>query len=844
MANTRVPPDPFYQLTASLHRGGQWSYYWTRSEARKANGDAKEQLTFWYPAGELGALPDDNGAKGVRHIYFGVHPTEERGTMWQRAKEGERDVVAVNCLFGEFDAKDFGGSKEATLAHIERLEPAASVIIDSGGGYQGYWLLAETFLIQSPEDHARIAHVQAAWVAYIESDGGAKDLCRVLRVPGTINYKAAYGPRFPVVNFHRADLDWKYLLEDLEAFLPVQAGPAPSRASRVSRSYSLTEDIVAAAQAVQRLSAERCNDYDGWLQVGMALKHLGDAGLPIWEEWSQQSDKYQEGDCAAKWNTFDNGVSADKRRVTLASLLHWANEDSPAPNGNHHANGKAESNGNSNAHGHGLTNVLPDDFNLFGYQPEDGGILDAWRDLYALNWRYAVGWDAWLYWTDTHWERDETQQIGRLIHDLLDAMNQEARRLKKEVAGQKRTIAGLGASGDEEIARKAQALGKREKALQNYLVATKRTNGRIASIEGMAQKICAVPANQLNGGDILNLANGLLDLETLTLREHHREDLQTYILNYAYDPNAICPRWLRFLGEVLVNEEDERTPDQQLISLYQEMFGYSLTTETKYEKMAWLAGDGGNGKTVAVKTLKGLLGPLAIPIDFQMLGTPGNYDLANLPGRRVIFSTESERGGQLAEGLIRRIVSGEEIMARAIYGTPFRFNPVAKIWWAMNDIPLVKDTSNATWRRLELIPFNRTFTDDDKDPDLSDKLQEELPGILNWAIEGLQRIRQERRFTAAVAVRAAVDEVRKESNPVAIYLDERTVALPEPETLASEVYDDYKTWCEGDGRHRMNKTNFGREIKRLKVPWKRTMHGIMYAVRLRGALKKEDDPPF
>lgn len=471
---------------------------------------------------------------------------------------------------------------------------------------------------------------------------------------------------------------------------------------------------------------------------------------------------------------------------------------------------------------------LPPDFNLFAYQPEDGGLLDAWLDLYGEAWRFAAGWDVWLYWTGTHWQRDESHRLGRQVHDLIDALNQHARDLRKQVQARLKEAAKLDIS-DPAIAAQVEALNAQAKALGAYVSATKRTNGRIESVVNMASKQRAIEAGGLDGGNVLNLANGTLDLARFALRPHRREDHQTYVLPYAYDPRAACPRWLQFLGEVLVTADQE--PDAQLLQLYQELFGYSLTADTKHEKMVWQSGEGGNGKTVAIKVLGALLGPLAAPVDFQTLGAIGNYDLASLPGKRVIFSTESERGGKIAEGLLRRVVSGEEIPARAIYGTPFTLRPVCKVWWAMNDLPTVRDTSNATWRRLELIPFNRTFTDQDKDPDLADKLLGELPGVLNWAMQGLERLRQQRRFTEALAVRAAVAEVRKESNPVAQWMEERTVRGAH-DTPAGKVYANYRQWCEATGRSAMNDTNFGRELKRLGIPKKRTNAGNVYSVGL------------
>ena len=451
-------------------------------------------------------------------------------------------------------------------------------------------------------------------------------------------------------------------------------------------------------------------------------------------------------------------------------------------------------------------------FNLFDYAAEDGGILDAWLALHGDGWLFVTGYKSWYQRQGTHWQKDERRGVERQLQQLLNNMNREA----------KAQLRAATAAKDEELV----------KVLKAYVGATKRTKGRIASVESMAQAQRAVGAAELDSGNVLNLRNGTLDLDTLELHPHRCEDNLTYCLPYDYDPAAVCPRFERFITEILV-KEGTTDPDLDLCRLVAELMGYSLTNDTSQEAMAWMVGEeGGNGKTVFIKTLEALLGPLAKSIDFQRIGAPGDYQLAEIPGRRIIFSTESERGGKVVESYIKRIVSGETIPARPIYGTPFDFPPVAKIWWAMNDRPVIKDTGNSMWRRMKLIPFYRVFTDNDKDPDLIGKLLDELPGILNFAIRGLVRLRQNGRFAESAAVVAAVDEYKRESNPVAQWVEERTVQGDELYTLATDLLRDYSAWTGGNNRYALNNTNFGTELRKLKIAKRREKRGNAYNLGL------------
>jgi hypothetical protein len=332
------------RMLAHQWRGGQHGYLWTASEAKKpkpnpeAKGQAKEQLTTWCPAGDAPLVPSDQGRHGVRHIYWSVHPTTTSGTQYQRAKKGERDIAAINSLFSEFDLEHFGNDPAALRAHVENLSPAPSVYWDSGkGGIQALWPLDEPFILDTPEKHALADWVQKAWVDRTHGDDGAKDLNRVLRLPGTKNYKAKYGPDFPAARFLKADFEQLNSFEELAALVPAlpeakvkQARQTTSTPAALVPDDELTnlDKIAEIVALLQRLNPERADAYNPWLNIGMICKdELGAAGLPIWKAWAQQSGKYEPGCCEARWPTFNSNVGG--QRVTIASLRHWATEDDP-----------------------------------------------------------------------------------------------------------------------------------------------------------------------------------------------------------------------------------------------------------------------------------------------------------------------------------------------------------------------------------------------------------------------------------------------------------------------------------------------------------------------------------
>ena len=186
-----------------LNRGGEWGYFWT----------LPNKATTWYKTGSR--IPEPAPAEAV---YFGVNPCKEK----KENGRGSLDIIAaINCLFAEFDDKDYPNN-QALKDHITSLDPPPSVLIFSGGGYHAYWLLDQPYILATDQDRKEAARIQRAWVKYTGGDQGAKDLARVLRLPGTKNNK--YDPARRV-EFESCHFDRTYTLEFLSAVIPSEAQP-------------------------------------------------------------------------------------------------------------------------------------------------------------------------------------------------------------------------------------------------------------------------------------------------------------------------------------------------------------------------------------------------------------------------------------------------------------------------------------------------------------------------------------------------------------------------------------------------------------------------------------------
>ncbi len=311
-----------HKLFTHLWRSGKFAYFWT----------APARRSVWFEVGQLPPIPTGEA------VYFGVNPV---GAIPATNSKGEAKtpeyirsqvshIAAVNALFAEFDIKDYGSS-ETIHDHLKKY-PSPTVKVFSGGGYHCYWLLDDPFIIANDAARQRAIEAQANWVDFIGGDKNAKDLARVLRVPGTVNRKPEYGPNLPTVEIIETQFVLTYDLVNLEAMSRPAAKPKPEKSLSPPKNGSTIDDSERAAELLTRLDSHRADDYQEWLKVGMSLSGLGNVGLDLWDEWSKQSQKYQSGVCAEKWPTLtpDTGV-------TFGSLVHWANEDDPRPiasNGN------------------------------------------------------------------------------------------------------------------------------------------------------------------------------------------------------------------------------------------------------------------------------------------------------------------------------------------------------------------------------------------------------------------------------------------------------------------------------------------------------------------------------
>jgi len=336
--------------------------------------------------------------------------------------------------------------------------------------------------------------------------------------------------------------------------------------------------------------------------------------------------------------------------------------------------------------------------------------------------------------------------------------------------------------------------------------------------------------------DLINLQNGVYNLETESLEPHNKDYYMTSQLPFEYDPDARTNVLDDFIFTALVDSKGDY--DFQLDQLLQEAIGYSLTSNTDHRVSFWLVGESSTGKSVLINLLATLAGSSYVTIDLDQL-SQSPYQLADIAGKRVVTFTEPSARSVLADNHYKRLVSQDEILARQIFGKPFRFTPICKVWGAMNDTPRVLDRSDAVFNRVIIINMNHRVSEKERDPRLLDKLKCELPGIFNWALAGLRRLRRQGHFTQAKQSVEAREAYKAENDTEAAFADECLEFDPEHKIRSQQLYDCYQAWCKRNGTLPKSSIKVAKDWIRLGMTKKRS-NGIWYI----GAKVVKDNEPF
>ena len=414
-------------------------------------------------------------------------------------------------------------------------------------------------------------------------------------------------------------------------------------------------------------------------------------------------------------------------------------------------------------------------FNLTDYGNAQRLVANFGKDI-----RYSYQWNRWLVWDGARWKVDETGEIIRKAKLTIRMIYGEAAR-----------------EPDSEI----------RKALSNH--ARKSEAGtRISEMIRLTQSEpgIAIITDQLDSNSwLFNIENGTINLKTGVRGVHQREDLITKLAPVTWDRDAKCPRWLRFMLQIMKK-------NKKMVRFIQRSIGYGLTGNVSEQCLFFLYGTGANGKSVLLNLISTMMGDYAKQAESELLVSKKHEahptGIADLFGARFVSSTEVGDGKRMNETLVKQLTGDDKVKARFMHQNFFEFYSTYKIFLAANHKPTIRGTDYAIWRRLKLVPFEVTFDINSRNKNLTSELKTEMPGILSWAVQGCLEWQRDGLGDPPEITQAGA-KYRQEMDVIGTFISDCCITIDNAMVSASSVYKSYTSWCMDNGERALSQRRFG-----------------------------------
>ncbi|SCX38384.1 phage/plasmid primase, P4 family [Lysinibacillus fusiformis] len=384
---------------------------------------------------------------------------------------------------------------------------------------------------------------------------------------------------------------------------------------------------------------------------------------------------------------------------------------------------------------------------------------------------------GWYVWNGKYWEFDDKGKLHRLVAKVVRKLGESEDEIEKKWA------------------RHCEKHNVRESAIKDLKI--------------------LVPGDRSEfdmNKFLFNVSNGIVDLQTGQLQPHDREKRLTKMANVEFVEGAKCPTWLAFLDQIFLGDKD-------LAEYMQRLIGYSLTGDISEQIMMFLVGGGSNGKSTFINTIKDLVGEYGKQAKadtfIKKKDTGANNDIARLVGSRFVSAIESEEGEKLSESFVKQITGGEPVLARFLRQEYFEYIPEFKVFFTTNHKPIIGGLDEGIWRRVKLIPFDLNLPAHQRDKKLPEKLSLEMPGILNWAIEGCLKWQKDGLKEPAIVTKAT-GLYKADMDILDPFLIECCYQDKDNDQIkieAKELYNVYDSFCYKSGERTLGNRSFYRMLE-------------------------------
>ncbi len=304
--------------------------------------------------------------------------------------------------------------------------------------------------------------------------------------------------------------------------------------------------------------------------------------------------------------------------------------------------------------------------------------------------------------------------------------------------------------------------------------------------------------------NFINLCNGVLDLKTLTLLPHDPKYLFFNIIQVNYLPDTDCPQIKQFLEEIL---------DEEAIQTMQEFIGFGLYRQYFIKKALILVGERDTGKTTLLRVLERFFGKANVSgVSLQKI-TSDKFSAAHLYHKHLNSFDDLSFKDINDTGAFKIATGGGSITAEYKFGNQFQFENYAKLVFACNKIPDVKETDDeAYFSRWIIARFDKKVEKVDKF--LMDKLTtpEELSGLLIFALEGLKRLLEKGNFTYQKNPNEIKAEMMQSGSPVAAFAATAIQKNLDSWVSKNQLYSAFRRYTAESELTALTMPNFGKKI--------------------------------
>ena len=436
----------------------------------------------------------------------------------------------------------------------------------------------------------------------------------------------------------------------------------------------------------------------------------------------------------------------------------------------------------------------------------DTGNAKRFKRLFGETVRYNCDNKCWMIWNGKYWQNDYSNQVRNCIEILAEEMKMDLFNMS------------------DENARKELL-----KAINHIL----NKSGKDALL-AEAQSLPGIPTvNDDYDKDewLLNCENGTVNLKTGTIQAHDKTQMLSQCTHINVDMNHEPLRFLQFLNDIFEG-------NQELINYVQCVLGYGCSNSAKEQEMYLFYGDGSNGKSLLLEVIGEVLGDYAVVsrstlLTEQFNGNSSLGQIARLKGKRLVSVEELKPGDRLDESVMKSLTSGiGKIIGKLLYANEFEFTFKGKIFMATNYLPLVKGVDKGVWRRIKVIPFNKTFENESNNKNLKEELMTEKEQILGWLIKGAVSYCSGK-LTVPQTVINYTSSYKTEQDIVQQWIDECCEISPAYYEKAGVLFENFRAWCFKGDIKGYNITLFGRNLVK-KFERKQFSYGkVYYGIRIK-----------